>query len=157
PIWTTGREKEGGPMTEVEWLACEDLKRMFRFVRSRFTVHKALAFASSCDRLLRHLPGGDTSRAVPTEANYLGVTSDTEPIDQEWDSSYLIESLLNEALRLALSGSREGSRPPSDRQQVEPRHVICRLLRDLFNPFLPVNLDPSWRTRTTVGVAHRIY
>ena len=137
-------------MTEAEWLACTDPERMFWFVRPRFTVQKALAFASSCDRLISDLPSAATDRAIPVVAEYVVGTG---PIAQQWEPTYLTQSLLREALRVV----RSVCRSPTEQRCAERVRAFCGVLRDLFSPCQPVTLDHRCRTRTTVGVAYRIH
>jgi hypothetical protein len=54
------------------------------------------------------------------------------------------------ATAVAWATTREGGRGGERRAQ-------CALLRDLFNPFHPVTLDPTWLTPTVVSITRRIH
>jgi hypothetical protein len=40
---------------------------------------------------------------------------------------------------------------------VAEQQAQCQLLRDIFQPFCPVFLDPSWLTPTALSLAHSVY
>src|SRR5262249_31002163 len=106
----------------------------------------------ACDRLGR-LPGGEhypPPSASPDDFVNSG------PIAHEWEPTFLINSLLDEALRVALSRTRGRGGLPSEQRRAERMRAVCRVLRHLFSPFRHVALAP-WRTRITVGLARRIY
>jgi hypothetical protein len=51
------------PMTEAEWLACDDVRRMLDFAHARATPRKCLLFAVACCRRIEHLLIDERSRA----------------------------------------------------------------------------------------------
>jgi hypothetical protein len=51
-----GRPTEGGDMTEKEWLACTDPKKILKFLRRKASERKLRLFAVACARRVEHLP-----------------------------------------------------------------------------------------------------
>ena len=66
-------------MTEAEWLGCQDLRTMFSFVRPRFTLHKAMAFASACDLHFKQPPGPPTYQTALLEEEDIFIEGGRSP------------------------------------------------------------------------------
>jgi hypothetical protein len=59
-------------------------------------------------------------------------------------------ALIRQAAERAVGGNN------ADRFAVE-RRLQCGFVRDIFNPFRPVTIDPTWLTPTTVALAEATY
>src|SRR5262245_28916070 len=122
-------------MTEAEWLACSDLRRMLDFVSPLATVHKMLAFASAFDRLLP-ASSDHEARRVGAQAN-AGIFPDPGPLAHESYNDYLMIAIPQEVLRRAYRGL-------STQQQRDAMRDGCDLLREMFAPFRSAPLRPAW-------------
>ena len=122
-------------MTEPEWLACTDLRRMLDQVQPLATAHKMLAFASAFDRLF--LASSDHETAPEDSVGDEYDPFESGPPAQESYNDYLLIALPHEILRRAYRGlSAEQS----------PGAIIaaCHLLREVFAPYRSVTLSPAW-------------
>src|SRR5262245_27288507 len=63
-----GACSKGRPMTEAEWLACEDTTNMLTFLKRRGTQRKLRLFSLACCRRIWHLITDDRSRHGVTVA-----------------------------------------------------------------------------------------
>jgi len=151
------------PMTEAEWLASTNPKRMLSYLAGKASERKLRLFACACCRHIWELLPDDANRdlVVAVEDNPDGTFSELEaPIVSssrgkrvdDWGclaAKYLGRSFykirpLDGALHVAfkvLSRMREQDKAAAEEE------AQAALLRELFgNPFRPVTIDPAWLT-----------
>jgi hypothetical protein len=122
-------------VTEPEWLACTDLRRMLDHVQSLATVHKMLAFAAALDRLLP--PSSDQEAGPEVTAGDPYDPFEPGPPAQESYNDYLLVALPQEVLRRTYRGL-------SAEQRQGAGFAACGLLREVFNPFASAPLSRAW-------------
>jgi hypothetical protein len=161
------------PMTEAEWLACEDPRRMLDFLRGQASERKLRLFAVACCRRVPNLlnDSGDVKAVEVAERFADGETSlqellrvhQAEPVDIYSTKDAVAEERAFWAARSSASlaagtytsgGIDRYSRPAENRDQ-------AALLRCLFgNPFHPATSDPAWlawNSATVPKLAQAIY
>ncbi|VTR91873.1 Uncharacterized protein (Fragment) OS=uncultured bacterium PE=4 SV=1 [Gemmata massiliana] len=128
-------------MTEAEWLACEDPRAMFHWLRMNGTLNRprlGLLFAACCDLI----PHSVAEQPAPGAVHWTDNEYDQAPLS---DAQFQLSGAVVEAMRAIAT---------SDIQQA----VTVAVLRDIFgNPFRPVTFSPSWRTSTAVTLAAQMY
>jgi hypothetical protein len=151
----------GRPMTEAEWLACEDPEPLLEFLRSSASERKLrLLGCARCD--LSNPDPTNTAEAVrfadglATLDELRAAWGVTDSMPWSWpERGY-------EWVRTALP-----ARPNPAHRELDPdgfdrlvafRENVLRALRDIFgNPFRPVAFAPAWRTDTAVTLARMMY
>jgi hypothetical protein len=172
-------------MTEAEWLACEEPKRMLEYLWGKAGDRKLRLFAVACCRLL---PALLAARDVPALLRVAELLADglvpfadteavrTPPDDWTYEWTYAIR-VLDDAAWVAAAGVAKSSHtyasyravsdwigPSSEflkvglQAEVIARREQTMLLRDIFgNPFRPVSLNPAWLMSTVKALATQMY
>ena len=170
-------------MTEAEWLAGNDPKRMLGTLRVSADPRRLRLFACACARrVLPLLTDPEGEQIVQTAERFADGLVSAEEFGRAGATAlgvsdraaeragYTIseETFLADAL-VSLTG-----RDPSGASELVPRYVRdahlaherasteasaqSGLVRDIFgNPFRPVTADPAWLTSTVVALAHGVY
>ena len=171
-------------MTEAEWLACRDLKKMIRKVDPHRFDRKLRLFAVACCRRVGHLLRDDEAK------HFLGLVEEVadgadgpESLRQLSDEitiyTFAERAVTNAAAldcaswQAAADSYRRAAQDAeaaagyavegtAGREEYETRGreraVQFDILRDIFgNPFRPVALAPSWLTSTVLALAEGIY
>jgi hypothetical protein len=137
-------------VTEAEWLACTDPRRMWAFLQETTSLRKArLLFAACCDRL-RHAPSEQGTRRTeevggrhPEEAVHADAPS---PITLADDAArfYLLLAATEALNNLGAGNSEQAAQ--------------VALLHDLFgNPFRHVHANAAWLIPTITALAQAAY
>jgi hypothetical protein len=126
-------------MHESDWLACTEPSDMLAFVGERLSLRKEVLFVVACCRMLVLPHENALQAALPTLERYADAEASREEA-QRAASGTVLSYLVNRLPGLA-----------SDYAQYWAVHAgqadsTAALIRDLFNPFHPVSLDPAWLT-----------
>jgi hypothetical protein len=174
-------------MTEAEWLACTDPQKMLEFLWGKASERKLRLFACSCCYRLHDLwgmmdgcleavefanlyaDGGETREDLKL------VRDDLSGIDDYCGSSEEIRYHALDCVMAIPLGDVSGlanriieyfenqhylTEAELEAEQEAERVLQCEILRDFFNPFRPVKVEPSWLTWNDSAVprlAHAIY
>jgi hypothetical protein len=159
-------------MTEDEWNDCTEPVRMLEFLRGTrqasdrkfrlFSVaYSRCVWERLTDPRTRQLVGV-TERYADAEASLAelldarAAAQDAPPADPE--AACACDAAYPSAIQEVVAASTEWYShqvPAAERQWVGV--VQGELLRDLFHPFRPVALHPSWRTPAVTTLAQAIY
>ena len=173
-------------LTEAEWLACNSVKPMLKFLRGRISDRKLRLIGVACCRRLWHLLMDERSKgaveAVELLADGLIAAHQLGPefvyLDQliwvskkaryEMPPTDVVNRI--RALQAVSWCLQDCGRPPID---VSPTAANCRmamadagedaiqvdLVRDVvgLTPFRPIMLERVWRSRTAVSIAESVY
>jgi hypothetical protein len=158
----------GDAMTEAEWLACTDPKRMLEFMRGKASDRKLRLFACAYCRSVWQFMAEGSRRAV-----LLGEQMADGPVEESHRSAVVraaIESVcrFEKAQGDFFMAADMAYRVPcnSGWYAVEwtignwspPLASAVPIIRDIFgNPFRLVALDPGWRTPKVMAVAQATY
>jgi hypothetical protein len=171
---------EGEAMTEEEWFAFCDWRRMLAILGDRPTDRKLRLFAVAvCRRIAPGLLLAPSWRAlVVAEQLADGAISAEELasvrervstlcLDEagrySWEPPYYAAeaplSCLHQAARYAVRRAIQAAWLTSQpSRNVVWAGITTALLRDIFgNPFRPVAFSPSWRTDTAIALARTMY
>jgi hypothetical protein len=180
------RTAEGRPMTEAEWLACDDPEPMRYAVRETASNRKLRLFAILCCSRISYMLTDQRSRNALSQAERLAEGQMTQRERRNWYRTlrgYADDFAPDEAVtgtfhrspHFAASEAAEWSAiaigaaadmASSDVDHIRVGHqardaeklLQSQFLRDIFgNPFRPVAFDPAWLTETVVGIARGIY
>jgi hypothetical protein len=156
-------------MTEAEWLACEDPRPMYLFVRDMGSDRKVRLFAVACCYRNWDLTTeeGNQDAALIAERFADGLANDEEiglarrvarigSVDEiTWETSWAVRLALME--RGDIGANVAHRRTLRNRRRSEENAHIG-LLRDIFgNPFRSVTINPSWLTSTVLALAQQMY
>ena len=163
-------------MTEPEWLACTDPRRMLDYLevyqkaaRTKGGRRKLRLLACACCRRLWHLAKYDKGRrGVEAAERYADGLAGKEELraarevdEPGWDdlwsaAQYALKEKPQEAtgpmalLRYHLPGAHTDA--------AEERRVQCGLIRETFgNPFRPATVKPAWQAPQVVALAQAAY
>lgn len=117
-------------MTEAEWLACEDPRRMLDHIQGKVSNHKLRCWVEACRNWEMRLR--PNVRYGPGGAGY------------DLDSPGGLEEAVEAWAR------RRSDEPVSADER-------CHLLRDIINPWRPVTLPPGWLTSDVLALAAAAY
>src|SRR5437763_7989845 len=83
-------------MDEREWLRCEDLDRMLKFLGKKYSPRKLRLFAVACCRTVWHILGEAGHRAVEVAESFAEGQVSREDLDRAGDAAFAeyAESLL---------------------------------------------------------------
>lgn len=162
-------------MTEAEWLASDDPRRMFTHFRRHATKRKSRLLACGlCETYRRDFTEQASWQAVEIgyriadgeedEAERMRAFAEAEKVAIEIDgwhggqSKFMIPALV-------VGSTEQVNEIPSRvlaafdcNFYCNPRIAICLLFRDIFgNPFRPVTLSFSWLTSTVLSLAQQMY
>ncbi len=151
-------------MTEQEWLACDNPRKMLEFLRGEASNRKLqLLMVAACylnspksvgeepvlEVVVRFADGQTTREDVRTSWGPAGIGRKIAWPErpEAWAADFLARCPRSEESRQEY---QEGYPLAAD---------LARLFRDLFGPipFRPVALKPAWRTATVTGLARAIY
>jgi hypothetical protein len=161
-------------MTEEQWLACTDPRKVLEALRGKTSERKWRLFACAYGRAVRgsqHLLGPSTAAVAERHAD--GLASDQDLAserrrnacwpEERWPVAPSAYEGAWEAVDW-LTGARDLLRvdPHALRHCPIPLDDVVgrslRLLRDVFgDPFRPVTLDPVWQTPQVVALAQAAY
>jgi hypothetical protein len=156
-------------MTESEWQTCEDPRRMLEWLRagSQASDRKFRLFAVAysrwvwerlTSRLVRHLVEL-TERFADGEApaeELARLREASRPVGLEEQCA--CDAAYHEDIQAVITASAEWyyeNVPAAERTWAGV--VQCEVIRDLFNPFRPVLLHPSWQSPPVLALARAIY
>jgi hypothetical protein len=172
-------------MTEPEWNACTDPRKMLEFLRGRASDRKLRLFGCACCRHIWDLLTDRRSReAVEVAEGYADGQAFDADLDAAYDAAFAVvpapggspapEWVANSSAPFAAAWVAHPN-PNGDfpldvaryaaaalhaqcRPETPEEADQCRLLRDLFgNPFRPVSLAPAWMTPTVLDLAQAAY
>jgi hypothetical protein len=178
-------ELEGRPMTEAEWLRCEDpdilldspqcndvrKRRLFACVCARGVVHflkdsrfeDALrASEALADGAMRREQLADLQRAVAEAQEHLSGPDGSERERHAaaaiyWACEQRIPSHRRAANQSQFAVGADAGVTRRSAMAVEVTRQAA-MVRDIFgNPFRPATLDPSWLTPTVTALARQMY
>jgi hypothetical protein len=163
-------------MTEQEWLACADPRRLLDYLevyhkaaRTKGGRRKLRLLACACCRRLWHLAKYDKGRrGVEVAERYADRLAGKEELraarevdEPGWDdlwsaAQYALKEKPQEATgRMALHSYLLGG---AGTDAAEERRVQCGLVRETFgNPFRPVTVEPAWQAPQVVALAQAAY
>jgi hypothetical protein len=155
-------DAEGTPMTEPEWLACENAADMIHFLRNdrrgpalEVRGRKYRLFACACVRHTKGLLGDEISRNAVLVAERLADRQVTGEDIAKARAARVTGAVRKILLRSASQTANDVCRPLGS----DP--LLATLLRCIFdNPFRPVSLDPawlSWHDATVPKLAQAVY
>ncbi|QEL17583.1 hypothetical protein [Limnoglobus roseus] len=156
-------------MTEAEWLAVAEPRKMLEYLIGRVSVRKQRLFACACCRRIWHLLADPRSRhAVETAERFVDGDVTTGEIeaamtaaDDAADDAHGPGSEAAEAAADVIAdvrGCAIAAASAGDQQRRVERFAQSVLLRDIFgNAFRPVTFSPDWLTPTAVDLAEVIY
>jgi hypothetical protein len=162
-------------MTEAEWLASTDPRRMLEYLRDKASDRKLRLFACALCRAVRgtlHLGPGPAVAVAERYADRLASGQDLASerrgvpfpdMFSEWvvgpsvyDGAWQAVDYLTSPLDLMKLDPDAFRHVPIPLDDLVERSVL--LLRDLFdNPFRPVTLSPGWRSPVVQGLAQAAY
>ncbi|WP_238602432.1 hypothetical protein [Fimbriiglobus ruber] len=168
-------------MTEVEWLAATNPDLMLQFLLGKSSERKQRLFeCACCYRIWQELTDARSRTAVIVAEQYSdGLATDEElesaslaaeapwTIDEQefWNGVPLPlgAAAYNVAIPMGWWGGAPAFEPPSTiiqnnaKDAVAERTAQAILLRDIFNPFRAIILDPTWQSSTVLTLASGIY
>ena len=160
-------------MTEEEWLACNDLRSMQRFLRGKGRGRKFRLFACACVRLIWvHLSDQRSRAAVEAAERFADgeISGNTlEGACSQVLNVYMFQGMVGRidegASRAAFCCASNGQVKETAVEvaygrygTVEARSRCIDLLRCVFgNPFRPVTLAPGLLTRDVVALCQAAY
>jgi hypothetical protein len=148
-------------VTEQEWGRCTDPQKMLVPLTGRASQRKVRLLLCACGRALwGQLPDGRSHKAVEVGEHFAD-----EPGDENMLGPAYREAAA--ALQEAGAGRLHRRRPPARVEAAEicleavdhwvgaasavafaeraiPREAVAQLLREIFNPFRPVEVHPAW-------------
>jgi hypothetical protein len=172
-------------MTEAEWLTCDDLTKMLRFLRGDASGRKLRLFAVACCRNVWSLLSDQRSRDAVELAERFADGQATEmerrsaqvaakaavaalyPAHEDYAASAAANAVSEDATAginadaaafTAAEAADTDDAPADETIWVAERLRQAALLLDIFgNPFRPVSFDPTWATDTVRALAQAIY
>jgi hypothetical protein len=154
-------------VTESEWLACGDPRRMLLFLSGKSNSRKMRLFAVACSRRVWHrLTDQRLQVVIETAEQFAEGISTPEQLatarDSIWQATKLWptawSSADDDAEKAAWFTSQGAARIAGGMQVAREPAAQSSLLRCIVgNPFRPVSLDPNWRTTTVLALAQGIY
>ncbi|WP_238602612.1 hypothetical protein [Fimbriiglobus ruber] len=138
-------------MTEENWLSATNPTPMLEFLQGKASDRKLRLYAVA---ILTTGMSPDTNREYRARMECAERFADgrvpVEVLREQWGSSEI--TWAERAYEWAFDLTRQET--VEDPQQAEP---LAYLLRDIFNPFYPITLDPAWQTPTVLSLAEGIY
>jgi hypothetical protein len=147
------------PMSEAEWLACQDPDAMLRFLRGRASDRKLRLFACACCRSVwGRLLDPRSKRVVETAERFADGLADCDELNEAQAAAVEVDlaqygidydALASAAWATSFTGllteDAAAEAATSVARSESGTRVCCELLRDVFgNPFRPAPLDPTW-------------
>jgi len=169
-------------MTDQEWMACHDPRRMLDYLRYQTSPRKfRLCAIASCSRFPQMMVDDRTRCGLVAAENYCeGRITDKQRAAAEEAVRAVIHTDLGNAVKTASPvhyialAVRQAARRNRDmshasyqasafvesaaENRADERIAQGRELRCIFgNPFRPVAFDPAWRTSTAIVLARGMY
>jgi hypothetical protein len=146
-------EGEGAPMTEAEWLACDDPQKMLEFLRGKASDRKLRLFAVACWRRLHGPDGAEGWRRESLRVYER--TADQGVTDEELAAIGANRVDIEPAAEDAADAARAAAQSLGGASQAAS-------LRDIFgNPLRPApRIDPAWLAwngGAVPGLARAVY
>lgn len=159
-------------MTETEWLASADPGIMLQFLTAAASDRKLRLFACACCRLIwDDIPEGSGRWAVQVSERFAdGLATQTE-LQQSWaaasraarsaEARFSVWNRLTAAEAEARDAARAGAWSAAHTVVVDAPDdeagPYSGLLRDIFNPFHPLQREEAWQTPAVLSLAQSIY
>jgi len=152
-------------MTEQEWLACNDPRRMLDFLRGKSSDRKLRLFACGFCRIVGHLDHDEQGQAaLETSERFADGLATAGELEASKAKARAAARSGNEAAELAANAAASDATWAVGRLFGHiTTHAIRRsqveLLHDLWGPILfrHLPIEPSWLTPKVAGLAQRIY
>jgi hypothetical protein len=143
-------------MTEEEWLACDDCRKIWEVLKSKKskrTTHRTMRF------YLAAFWGWQALRLTPKETQQV---LDQAAVAERWAETGTRpkEAKTNRIIHYlnAKMAITKTTRAPYGWKKPEAIAIQVTLLHCIFgNPFHPITLSPSWLTSTVVSLANQMY
>jgi hypothetical protein len=140
-------------MNESDWLACTEPSDMLAFVGHRLSLRKEVLFVVACCRKFMPLNDAALQAGLTALERYADAEVSKEEA-QRAASVPVVSFLLSRLPGLSSDYAQDWA------VQSGQADSTVALIRDLFNPFRPVSLDPAWLSRndgTVRKMAQGIY
>ena len=157
----------GRPMTEAEWLVCDDPTAMLKGIRGRSSQRQRRLFACACCRLIWHLiPSAELKHVVAVSESVADETATDTEREAAVSQAIPPDALRHAAMGAVMYASYHDASPgncigaASCVYESDPdmRVTSVNVVRCVFgNSFRPFPCSPLWRTDTVRILANQMY
>jgi hypothetical protein len=140
-------------MTESEWLACTDPRKMLECLHGKASERKLRLFACACCRVFwSFLTDLRSRQAIEAAERYADGAITQQELRRAAGRASNV--LLSQRAHTAMMTTNVPFLDAAQATYLIPVEVSVGLLRDIFgNPFRPVVPDPAWRTPPVLTLA----